>query len=100
MIEQIGGTLTHVSRTRCSAKRCTADPGPPEARCVTVPGLQRIIPLRFMLRCARDTRTESRPEQPRVLGLVPHAGEIGAEAPGADLVEAGGERARGGRAHH
>jgi hypothetical protein len=46
-----------VSRMRCSAsgaKRCVADPGPP--RTETVPGLQRIIALRFMLRCARDTR--------------------------------------------
>ena len=39
---------------RCSAKRCTAAPGPPET--VTVPGLQRTVPLRFTLRCARDTR--------------------------------------------
>src|SRR6266508_6771471 len=31
----------HVSRTRCSAQRCTADPGPPRTRLVTVPGLQR-----------------------------------------------------------
>jgi hypothetical protein len=29
---------------------------PPKARFVAVPGLQRIIALRFMLRCARDTR--------------------------------------------
>src|SRR5215831_7142850 len=35
-------------------ERCTADPGPP--RTGTVPGLQRIIALCFMLRCARDTR--------------------------------------------
>ena len=39
---------------RAPAKRCIADPGPP--RTVTIPDLQRIIPLRFMLRCARDTR--------------------------------------------
>src|SRR6516162_5178494 len=38
---------------RAAAKRCAADPGPP--RSVTIPGLQRTIPLRFMLRCARDT---------------------------------------------
>jgi len=31
-------------------KRCAADPGPPRTR--TVPGLQRTIPLRFMLRRA------------------------------------------------
>jgi hypothetical protein len=36
------------------AKRCTADPGPPQTG--TVPGLQRTIPPSFMLRCARDTR--------------------------------------------
>jgi hypothetical protein len=47
-----------VSRMRCgtqraSAKCCTADPGPPPTG--AVPGLQRNIPLRFMLRCARDT---------------------------------------------
>jgi len=35
------------------AKRCIADPGPPQTG--TVPGLQRIIALRFMLRSARDT---------------------------------------------
>ena len=35
------------------ATRCTADPGP--RRAITVPGLRRIIPLRFMLRRARDT---------------------------------------------
>jgi hypothetical protein len=54
---------------RAAAKRCVADPGPP--RTGTVPGLQRIIiALRFMLRCARDTRgastcgcTKSRPGQ-------------------------------------
>jgi hypothetical protein len=38
------------------AKRCTADPGPPNIKLVKVPGLQRIIPLRFLLRCARDTQ--------------------------------------------
>src|SRR6516165_3664799 len=46
-----------VSRMRCSAKRCTADPGPPQT--VTVPGLQRTTSLRFVLRCARDTRDTS-----------------------------------------
>ena len=38
-------------------KRCTADPGPPRPRCVAVPVLQRIMLLRFMLRCARDTNS-------------------------------------------
>src|SRR5213593_360038 len=39
------------------AQRCTADPGP-RLLCkeTGVPGLQRIIPLRCMLRCARDTQ--------------------------------------------
>src|SRR5947199_2164077 len=32
----------------------TYNPGPPQT--VTVPGLQRITSLRFVLRCARDTR--------------------------------------------
>jgi hypothetical protein len=41
---------------RNEVERCTADPGPPET--AAVPGLQRIIPLRFMLRCARDTRAQ------------------------------------------
>src|SRR5438034_10666846 len=41
---------------RNKVERCTADPGPP--RTAEVPGLQRIIPLRFMLRCARDTRAQ------------------------------------------
>ena len=45
-----------VSRTLCSAKRCTADPGPRFlSKASWVPGLQRITPLRFVLRCARDT---------------------------------------------
>jgi hypothetical protein len=60
--------LALVFRMRCSARqaagadspyataRCTADPGPP--RTVTVPGLQRSIWLRFVLRRARDTRRE------------------------------------------
>src|SRR6516162_1713639 len=38
---------------RNEVERCTADPGPPQTE--TVPGLQRIIALCFMLRCARDT---------------------------------------------
>jgi hypothetical protein len=37
---------------RNEVERCTADPGPPQTG--TVPGLQRIIALCFMLRCARD----------------------------------------------
>src|SRR6266487_2799729 len=41
------------SLTALSAKRCIADPRPPQTG--PVPGLQRIIALRFMLRCARDT---------------------------------------------
>src|SRR5262245_11074450 len=41
---------------RNEVERCTADPGPP--RTGTVPGLQRIVALRFTLRCARDTRNE------------------------------------------
>src|SRR5262249_28269808 len=49
-----------------SAKRCIADPGPP--RTITIPGLQRIIPLRFMLRCAqghdRATTTAASCEEP------------------------------------
>src|SRR6266540_1482161 len=35
-------------------ERCTADPGPPQSG--TIPGLQRTTTLRFVLRCARDTR--------------------------------------------
>jgi hypothetical protein len=46
-------TLTCPGCGAAQAQRCTAD------RCkavfVTIPGLQRIIALRFMLRCARDT---------------------------------------------
>jgi hypothetical protein len=37
---------------RCSTKWCTADQGSH----ATIPGLQRITPLRFVLRCARETR--------------------------------------------
>ena len=40
---------------RNEVERCTADPGPP--RTGKVPGLQRIVALRFTLRCARDTRS-------------------------------------------
>jgi hypothetical protein len=46
-----------VSRMRCSAKRCTADPGALQTQeFVTVPGLQRTTTLRFVLRCARETQ--------------------------------------------
>jgi hypothetical protein len=41
---------------REAAQRCTADPGiAASAESVTIPGLQRIMPLRSMLRCARET---------------------------------------------
>src|SRR6516164_4415327 len=43
---------------RALAKRCVADPGPLQT--AAVPVLQRIIPLRFMLRCARDTELPRR----------------------------------------
>ncbi len=50
----------HVSRMRCSASDSEAvhrwSGTVAKAVCVTVPGLQRIIPLRSMLRSARDTR--------------------------------------------
>jgi hypothetical protein len=39
---------------RAAAKRCIADPGPPQT--AAVPGLQRTVTLRFTLRRARDTR--------------------------------------------
>ena len=46
-----------VQRKREGARRCTADAGPRFAKnIIGVPGLQRITPLRFVLRCARDTR--------------------------------------------
>jgi hypothetical protein len=49
-----------VSRMRCSASDSEAvhrwSGTVAKAVCVTVPGLQRIIPLRSMLRSARDTR--------------------------------------------
>jgi hypothetical protein len=54
-------SLRNLRKLDCAAKRCTADPGPPQA--VTVPGLQRIIPLRFMLRCARDAPLELAPNE-------------------------------------
>jgi hypothetical protein len=41
---------------RAAAKRCIADPGPPQT--AAVPGLQRTVTLRFTLRCARDTRQD------------------------------------------
>src|ERR1700730_10840034 len=42
---------------RCSAQRCTADPGPSrtQSALATIPGLQRTTSLRFVLRCARET---------------------------------------------
>ena len=52
--------IAGVSRTRCSASDSEAvhrwSGTVAKAVCVTVPGLQRIIPLRSMLRSARDTR--------------------------------------------
>jgi hypothetical protein len=63
-----------VSRMRCSASDSEAvrrwSGTVAKAVCVTVPGLLRIIPLRSMLRGARDTRRgagfrdESRPLMP------------------------------------
>ena len=47
---------------RNEVERCTADPGPrlvAEKEVTGVPGLRRIIPLRSMLRRARDTSGES-----------------------------------------
>src|SRR6185503_2360163 len=41
-------------------------------------------------------RLLSRPEQPRVLRLVPHGGDIGAECCAADLIQRRCQRARGG----
>jgi hypothetical protein len=44
------------------------NPGPP--RTATVPGLQRITSLRSMLRCARDTRDASAPNQWAEMALL------------------------------
>src|SRR4051812_43471521 len=41
-----------------------------------VPGLRRIIPLRCMLRRARDTSRISRPDLPRAADAVLEAGEL------------------------
>src|SRR5450432_2931132 len=43
-----------MQRAARSAKRCIAEPGPPQAP--WGPVLQRIASLRFVLRCARDTK--------------------------------------------
>jgi hypothetical protein len=40
---------------RRNMKCCTADPIVADSVCVTIPGLRRIIPLRSMLRRARET---------------------------------------------
>jgi hypothetical protein len=51
-----GEEKKYVSRMRCSAKRCAADPGSsrtPEP--VMIPGRQRITSLRCVLHCARET---------------------------------------------
>src|ERR1041384_8475503 len=42
----------------------------------------------------------SRAEQPRVLGLVPHGGDVGAERRATDLVERCCQCPRGGRGGH
>jgi hypothetical protein len=60
-IKPIGAKIRcDVSRMRCSASDSEAvhrwSGTVAKAVCVTVPGLQRIIPLRSMLRSARDTR--------------------------------------------
>ena len=53
--------IFRVSRMRCSTQWCTAGPGSSWSRrtlcseITKIPGLQRIIPLHFMLRCARET---------------------------------------------
>ena len=57
---QINARLINISRRRCSAKRCTADPGLLQTlRSATIPGQQRNTPLRSVLRCARETRRSS-----------------------------------------
>jgi hypothetical protein len=48
-------SLRNLRKLDCTAKRCTADPGPP--RTGTVPVLQRTTRLRLALRCARDKGT-------------------------------------------
>jgi hypothetical protein len=53
----VGANISTVSRMRCSAKRCTASGIVANSVFVTIPELQRIIPLRFMLRCAQETQT-------------------------------------------
>ena len=60
-LDPIGAKIRcDVSRMRCSASDSEAvhrwSGTVAKAVCVTVPGLQRIIPLRSMLRSARDTR--------------------------------------------
>jgi hypothetical protein len=59
-LDPIGAKIrSDVSRMRCSASDSEAvhrwSGTVAKAVCVAVPGLQRIIPLRFMLRSARDT---------------------------------------------
>ena len=55
-----------VPRTRCTAKWCTADPGPYQREFGTVPGLQRTTGV---LRCARDTRSSTRHWIPAFAGM-------------------------------
>ena len=64
-LDPIGAKIgSDVSRMRCSASDSEAvrrwSGTVAKAVCVTVPGLQRIIPLRSMLRSARDTRLSYR----------------------------------------
>ena len=57
------------------AQCCTAAGAIPTLELGMIPGLQRIIPLRFMLRCARET-----PSRPDLSALpLPLAGEGGGE---------------------
>jgi hypothetical protein len=44
---------------RCSVKRCTASGIVPDSELGTIPGRQCTIPLRYMLRCARETAVYS-----------------------------------------
>src|SRR5215472_16297054 len=55
----------------------------------------------WVLAFARTTKRGcSRPEQPRILRLVSHAGEVGAEGRAAEIIQRRGHSAAGGRGHY
>jgi hypothetical protein len=75
----MGNFQCRVSRMRCSAKRCTADPGSQQSlrslrsASATIPVLRRTTPLRSVLRRARETYYSAAAFAPRFFSIWPIA---------------------------